>query len=99
MRRFYIPILAHVFTGNDTAATAVCTNGSLKPQSSGRPKRRQISSPGYASSLPADGNEELPVRQRHKSKRLRKAVERDKPAVDATPLPSKGMFAILLGRL
>ncbi|KAF1382275.1 hypothetical protein PFLUV_G00142030 [Perca fluviatilis] len=80
--------------GNQTAATTVCTNGTHQPQVSGRPKRKLKSSPADASSLPEDGNEEQPERQRHNIKRVRKAVERDKPsAVDASPLPSKEYLA------
>lgn len=71
----------------------------LTGNESGRPKRRLTSSPGYALSLPADGNEEQLERQMHKSKRVKKAVEKVKLAVDVALLPSKGMFAILLVRL
>ncbi|XP_037646749.1 zinc finger protein 142 isoform X1 [Sebastes umbrosus] len=80
--------------GNETAATAVCTNGSHQPQVSGRPKTRLISNPAYASSVPEDGNEEQPERQRHNIERARQAVERDKPSVvDAATLPSKEYLA------
>lgn len=86
--------LAHLFIGNKTTATTVCTNESHQPQVSSRPKRKLISSP--ASSLPEDKNGEQPERQRQNIKRVRKAVGRDKPsAVDAAP-PSKGMYPNLL---
>ncbi|XP_070771292.1 zinc finger protein 142 [Enoplosus armatus] len=80
---------------NQAAATAVCTNGSQQPQVSGRPKRKLISNPAHASSVPGDGNEEQLERERHNIKRVRKAVERDKPssAVDAARLPSKEYLA------
>ncbi|KAK9537905.1 hypothetical protein VZT92_005480 [Zoarces viviparus] len=78
---------------NETAAT-VCTNGSNQPQASGRPKRKLIPKPVYASSLTEDGNEEPPEQQRRNIKRVRKAVERDKPsAVDAASAPSKEYLA------
>ncbi|XP_068561214.1 zinc finger protein 142 isoform X1 [Cebidichthys violaceus] len=78
---------------NETAAT-VCTNGSNQPQASGRPKRKRIPKPAYAASLTEDGNEEPPEQQRRNIKRVRKAVERDKPsAVDAASPPSKEYLA------
>lgn len=98
--RFDIKMLAHLFIGNETAATAVCTNRSHQPRVSSRPKRKLVSSPGFASSVTEDGNEEKPERKRKNIKRVRKAVERDEAsAVDAAPLPSKGMNTNPLGLL
>ncbi|XP_030283697.1 zinc finger protein 142 [Sparus aurata] len=80
--------------GNETAATAVRTNRSHQPRVSSRPKRKLISSPGFASPVTEDGNEEKPERKRKNIKRVRKAVERDEAsAVDAAPLPSKDYLA------
>ncbi|XP_070832133.1 zinc finger protein 142 [Chaetodon trifascialis] len=79
-------------TGNETAATAVRTNGSHQPQVSGRPKRKLTSNPGYASSLSEDRNEEQPERQRNNIKRVRKAVDKPSAVVTAPP-PSKEYLA------
>ncbi|XP_059198675.1 zinc finger protein 142 [Centropristis striata] len=87
-------LLEHNNQGNATAATTVSTQGSHEPQLSSRPKRKITPNPACASSLPEDGNEEQPQRQRHNTKRVRKAVESDKPsAMNAAPLPSKEYLA------
>lgn len=81
-----------MFLGNETATTCLRTNVINEPPVSGSPKRKLISSPSQASSLPEDGIEEPLKRQKHK--------KRDRTAVDTAPLPSKGTmgFAIVLGR-
>ncbi|XP_033473620.2 zinc finger protein 142 isoform X1 [Epinephelus lanceolatus] len=80
--------------GQRAAATTVCTNGRHQPQVSNRPKRKLNTSPAYALPLPGDRSEEQPERPRHSIKRMRKAVERDKPsAVDAVLPPSKEYLA------
>ncbi|XP_010750253.2 zinc finger protein 142 [Larimichthys crocea] len=77
--------------GDKTAATAACSD---QPRASGRPKRKLISNPDNASSLPEDRNEEQPERQRHNVKRVRRVMGRDKPSVgNAALLPSKEYLA------
>lgn len=90
----FIQVLACLFTGDKTAATAACSD---QPRASGRPKRKLISNPDNASSLPEDRNEEQPERQRHNVKRVRRVMGRDKPSAgNAALLPSKGTPFILV---
>ncbi|XP_034417677.1 zinc finger protein 142 [Cyclopterus lumpus] len=71
----------------ETAATA-STDGSNRPQVSGRPKRKLIPEPALASSLTGDGIEGPPERKSRNVKRVRKAAERDKPLAGGAASPA-----------
>lgn len=80
---FLFKNLAHVFIGNEAAATTAGTNEIHPSQVSSRPKRKKKTNPASASSSVEDEDKEEPEREGREVKRARKA---------AASLPSKGIY-------